>query len=310
MLNRVLVTGGCGFIGSHIVGDLLNKGFRVAVVDNLVSGELDNIENSQVDFYQLDILDSSLIKVFTEFEPNYIIHLAAQGSVTASLADFVFDADINIKGSLKVIEMAKIFNVKKIIFASSAAVYGEPKQLPIDVGHELNPLSPYGLSKLTVEKYLNLIANNFGLNYSILRFSNVYGVNQRTDNEGGVISIFIDNILKGSPPTIYGNGNQTRDFISVRDVSEAIIQSIYHGNRSVFNISTNKAVTINEVVKLIAQLLDYNGPIRYEDSRVGDISDSLLDNSDALGVLDWYPKIDIKNGLKEVIDYEKIKALK
>lgn len=138
----------------------------------------------------------------------------------------------------------------------------------------------------------------------------MYGINQRTDNEGGVISIFIDNILKGSSPTIYGNGNQTRDFISVRDVSEAIIQSIFHGNRSVFNISTNKAVTINEIVELIAQLSDYNGPIRYEDSRVGDISDSLLDNSDAMDALDWYPKIDIKNGLKEVIDYEKIKVLK
>lgn len=309
MLNRVLVTGGCGFIGSHLVDDLLNKGFRVAVVDNLSSGKLDNIENSQVDFYQLDILDSSLIKVFNEFEPDYVIHLAAQGSVSASLKNFVFDADINIRGSLKVIELAKAFNVKKIIFASSAAVYGEPKHLPIGVGHELNPLSPYGLSKLTVEKYLDLIANNFGLNYTILRFSNVYGINQRTDNEGGVISIFIDNILKGFPPIIYGNGKQTRDFINVRDVSEAIIQSTFQGSRGVFNISTNKSITINEIVELISQLSDYNGPIRYESSRVGDISDSLLDNSETINVLDWYPKVDIRNGLKEVIDYEKNRLL-
>lgn len=305
MNNKVLVTGGCGFIGSHVVKRLLELGYKVLIVDNLSSGNLKNISNLNVDIIECDILDSSFKTVFAEYNPDYVVHLASQGSVRESLSNMVLDAEINIKGSLEVIQLAKAFRVKKVIFSSSAAVYGEPRYLPIDEEHEVNPLSPYGLSKLTVERYLQLASSLFGINYSILRFGNVYGINQRADNEGGVVSIFIDEILKGSMPFIYGNGTQTRDFINVKDVSEAIAKTLINGCNQIINVSSNKSVSIREILEIVLRITRTSGPLKYRNKRRGDINHSLLKNKKAIKLLNWKPKIDLETGLKEVIEYQR-----
>ncbi|MEK3935479.1 NAD-dependent epimerase/dehydratase family protein [Sporosarcina sp. FSL W7-1349] len=305
MVNKVLVTGGCGFIGSHVVKALKEKGCSVAIIDNLSTGSLRNISDLEAEVYQVSILNKSLSDIFFEFKPDCIIHLAAQGSVSKSLLDMNHDAEVNILGLLNLIDLAVKHDVEKFVFASSAAVYGEPNNLPITVDHELNPLSPYGLSKLTAEKYLSLASKNNGLNSTILRFSNVYGINQRSDNEGGAISIFIDNVLKGIAPTIHGDGNQTRDFINVKDVVNAIILAAFNETTGIFNVSSNNSIRVRDIVDIILRELNSNLSIKYEDNRIGDIKHSLLNNDKTMNILNWKPQINIREGIREIIELER-----
>lgn len=296
---KVLVTGGAGFIGSHIVEELLLNNYEVAVLDNFSSGKLSNIEANKVTIYEGDVVDENFVnKVVSDFKPMHIIHQAAQVSVAESVNNMLKDEQINIKGSLNIINAARVNNVNRIVFASSAAVYGNPQYLPVDENHPVNPMSPYGLSKLTVEKYLEISNSLYGLNYTILRYSNVYGPRQDAKGEGGVVSIFTDNVCNEKNLHIFGDGMQTRDFIFVKDVARANVASLKLEENFILNVSSNTIITIKELAKLVISENNSTVIIEHGDERLGDIKDSLLDNKLLIEHLNVQQFTDISEGLK------------
>ena len=296
--QKVLVTGGCGFIGSRIVKKLLEKDFEVHVIDDLSTGNISNIPLDQVEFFHIDILHNDLEDLFSKFQYDYVIHQAAQTSVAFSVENIKTDAKINILGSINLIDLAIKYKVKKFIFASSAAVYGHPNELPITESHNTVPSSPYGLSKLTIEKYLDLAHDLYGLSYIILRYSNVFGPKQTAKGEGGVVSIFNECLKNNERPIIYGDGNQTRDFIFVDDVAEANIAAIYSNVSGIYNISSNEQISINKLLSIMNDISGKNLKPIFDSPRVGDIRDSLLSNDKANQHLMWKPKISLYDGLK------------
>ncbi|NEU30310.1 NAD-dependent epimerase/dehydratase family protein [bacterium LRH843] len=300
-MERVLVTGGCGFIGSHIVDQLIEQNYEVAVVDNLSTGKIDNIPHEKVTFYECDIVSDFLQKVVEDFKPTYIIHQAAQASVPVSINDILLDTDINIRGSVNIIDAARKNNVKKIVFASTAAVYGEPQYLPIDEEHPINPQSPYGLSKYTIEQYLKMAHHLYGLDYTILRYSNVYGPRQDANGEGGVVAIFADKLNRGETPVIYGDGEQTRDFIYVGDIARMNVLSLSSERFRLYNVSTSTETSVNQLFKNLIQIggFETNCAI-YKESRQGDIKNSVLSNKRMLEQLPCTTTL--KEGFVEFIE--------
>lgn len=303
----VLVTGGAGFIGSHIVDKLIEKDYDVCVVDNLVSGNVENI-NPKAKFYKVDVRDN-LEDVFKENKIEYCIHQAAQVSVTKSMEDPLLDCSVNILGTLNLLSFCARYKVKKFIYASSAAVYGEPQYLPIDENHPKNPMSFYGISKLTAEKYIERFAQNYGFEYVIFRYSNVYGPRQDPFGEGGVVSIFCERMQNDKDVLIFGDGNQTRDFIFVEDVAEANCLALKNPIKGTFNLSTNTRVSINELFEMISSLTGYQKNAVYAQRRAGDIQHSTLDNSLLKSLLSWSPKYSLKEGLTKTIEYFKNKSV-
>lgn len=302
---KVLVTGGAGFIGSHIVDKLVQKKYKVSVVDNLSTGRKENINKAAV-FYKCDITDlNNLDSVFRNEEPDFVIHQAAQISAGGSLKSPSFDAIVNITGTINILECCVKYKVKKIIFASSAAVYGEPQYLPIDEQHELKPISPYGLSKLTAENYIMLYKKLYGLEYTILRYANVYGPRQDAEGEGGVVAIFINRLLKGITVEIYGDGRQTRDFIYVEDVANANIATLRADYGGIFNISTNSQTSVRNLLNTLCVI---NGSITkpiYRRERIGDIRKSSLDNTKTIQTLNWQCTYSFYEGLENTLRYYK-----
>lgn len=302
---KVLVTGGAGFIGSHIVDKLITKGFDVVIVDNLSSGKKENV-NLQAKLYQVDITSSSdLEEVFALEKPNYVIHHGAQIDIQKSIVDPVYDANINVLGTINILEKCREHSVDKLVYASSAAVYGNPKDLPVNELHEINPLSFYGVSKFTPELYIKIFSSMYGIKYSILRYANVYGIRQDPKGEGGVVSIFVDKILKNDPPVVFGDGEQTRDFIYVSDVAEANLAALFHGDNETFNISCNQRTSINQLISLMNSLTGQSLSSIYKESRNGDIKHSCLDNKKAVNNLAWAPKYSLEEGLRKTINYYK-----
>ncbi|MEH7178541.1 NAD-dependent epimerase/dehydratase family protein [Neobacillus vireti] len=297
---KVLITGGAGFIGLHFVEKLLKEKIDVVIVDNLSSGIKERIPKSAA-FYEVDIEDLSIENIFASEKPDYVVHLAAQVSVQVSMKNPLGDCLANIAGTINLLQNCVKYNVKKFIFASSAAVYGEPTYLPIDEDHPQHPISFYSLSKQTSEQYIRLFAEHFGLNYSILRFANVYGPGQNAHGEAGVISIFLNSILEQAPPIIYG-GEQTRDFIYVKDVAAGIYSALHNGRNRTFNISTNTESKINELLTLMLEKLNTHLPPVIKPHREGDIGQSRLDNTKALTELHWVPRYSLDRGLQETID--------
>ncbi|MFA7148933.1 MAG: GDP-mannose 4,6-dehydratase, partial [Syntrophomonadaceae bacterium] len=234
-------------------------------------------------------------------------HLAAQINVGVSQQEPCLDADSNIMGTLKLLTYATKYKVKKIVFASSAAIYGNPLYLPVNEQHPALPLSFYGLSKYTAECYIRMFAATFGLRYSILRFSNVYGSRQPTTGEGGVIAQFISRFRKGEAPVIYGDGEQTRDFIYVGDVVAACCRALYMGDNQTLNISTGKAVSINQLCQLVENINGCSPQPFYNPWRDGDILHSVLDNSKARNLLLWNPRSSLKDGLEKTCLFKKTK---
>lgn len=301
---KVLVTGGAGFIGSHVVDLLIENGYEVVIVDNLSTGKEEFI-NKKAIFYKKDLTDDDLYEIFEKEKPDYVIHQAAQIDVQRSVDDPVFDAKVNILGTVNLLESCRKSGIKKVIYASSAAVYGNPEYFPIDEVHKINPISYYGISKHTPEHYFEVYRQLYGLKYTILRYANVYGIRQDPKGEGGVISIFIDKMLKGERPIIFGDGNQTRDFVYVKDVAKANLLALKRGDNEVVNISTGKPTSINELVEIMNKIMNTSLESIYTEPRKGDIVHSYLDNKKALEVLGWKPEYSLEDGLRETIEYYK-----
>lgn len=302
-MPRVLVTGGLGFIGSHIVDTLIHNNYEVAVYDNLSTGSMKNI-HSEADVFIGNIEDiGSLEKALVAFKPDYVVHEAAQVSVQNSISDISNDAQINIMGTINLIQLSQKYAVKKIVFASSAAVFGHSNVLPIPVTHPIKPLSPYGASKKTAEDYLLLAKELFDLDYVILRYSNVYGPRQTAGGEGGVISIFTNQVINNGQPVIYGDGSQTRDFIYVEDVASANLQALRFEGSGIFNISLTTSSSINQLYAIIQSISQNDISPIYKSPKSGDIRDSLLCNKMSIQKLDWKPVYSLSKGLAKTYDY-------
>ncbi|MGB9877254.1 MAG: SDR family oxidoreductase [bacterium] len=301
---RILITGGAGFIGSHIVDAYIDLGHSVTIVDDLSTGLEENI-NPKAKFYKLDIRDfQGLREIFQKEKPEIVNHHAAQIDVRKSLRDFLFDADVNIIGSLNLLKLSLDYGVKKFIFASTGgAIYGEPLYLPADEKHPALPLSPYGAAKLAIEHYLYVFQQNFSLPFVALRYANVYGPRQNPLGEAGVVAIFTDKMVKGERPTIFGDGEQTRDFVYIKDVVSANILALERDKVGIFNIGTGKRTSVNEVFQKIKQALGKEMEPIYAEERKGEVRHIALDYSLAEKELGWRPKYDIDSGLKETIDF-------
>jgi UDP-glucose 4-epimerase len=298
---KVLVTGGAGFIGSHVVDALVRQGYQVVVVDNLSTGRPENI-NPAATFYQADISNSELEEIFEKERPELINHQAAQTVIQKSMEDPVFDAKQNILGSLNLVLQCLRFGVKKIIYASSVGVYGEPKYLPLDENHPVNPISYYGISKHTAEHYLHLAHLQHMLSYVVLRYSNVYGPRQSPEGEAGVVAIFTRQMLRGERPTIFGKGDKTRDYVHVSDVVTANLFAMEGDGNGVYNLGTGVETSDQEMFNLLAELTGYQGKPRYAPVREGEIYKICLDSSKAQKELDWQPQFLLREGLSETVD--------
>ncbi|MBA4541799.1 MULTISPECIES: SDR family oxidoreductase [Thermoactinomyces] len=299
---KVLVTGGAGFIGSHIVDQLVEKGDQVVIVDNISSGRKENI-NEKARFYQIDITDSDLLNVFERERPEAVIHQAAQIHVHTSVKEPMFDATVNILGTINLLEACRKTGVKKVVYASSAAIYGNPEYLPIDEKHPVAPLSGYGVSKYTPEHYFAIYRQLYGLNYTILRYANVYGLRQDPRGEGGVISILVDKYLRRESFTVFGDGEQTRDYIYVGDVARANIMALSQGDGEVFNVGTGVSTSLNEVVKRFNEIAGYENKVEYGPEREGDIKHSYFNNGKIRRVLGWQPEVTLEEGLRKTYEY-------
>jgi UDP-glucose 4-epimerase len=299
---KVLVTGGAGFIGSHIVDALVERGREVVVVDDLSTGFECNI-NTGVKLYRLSICSDQLGKIFEEEKPQIVIHMAAQTVVTRSIADPILDAEINILGSLNVISNCANFGVRKIVYSSSCAVYGTPEYLPVDEKHPVNSLSPYGVSKHTVEHYLYLYRGLYGLSYVALRYANVYGPRQNPRGEGGVVAIFTGKLLDGEQPTIFGSGDKSRDYVYVDDVVRANLLAMESEETGICNIGTGAETCDQTVFDTLSSECNYRSPAKYAAERPGEIKRMCLNNGLAAGKLGWKPRITFKDGLEKAVRY-------
>ena len=305
---KVLVTGGAGFIGSHLVDRLIEEKHQVIVIDNLSTGKRENI-NPKAKFYKCDIYSCKAAEIIKKEQPNIIFHLAAQINLRQSVKDPINDAKTNILGALNIIlsfieTNKKRLNKCKFIFSSTGgAIYGDAKIIPTPETYKPHPLSPYGINKLTVENYLYYFYQVFGLKYVSLRYANVYGPRQNPQGEAGVIAIFIDKMLKGERPFIFGNGKQTRDFVYVKDVVEANILAMKSKKIGVYNIGTGKETDINTLFKCLSKSTKTSFKPRYRPLPLGEQKRSCLDYSRAKQELKWTPKFPLKLGLRETIDW-------
>lgn len=296
---KILVTGGAGFIGSHVTVKLIEENCQVVVIDNLSTGRVENIPKG-IKFIKMDICSDKLIEVFVSEQFDAVIHLAAQTMVPVSLDKPYYDCQLNVLGTVNILEACRKSNVKRVVFSSTAAVYGNVDSVPISENAKTCPTSFYGLSKLTVEKYLQLYHDVFGLDFIILRYANVYGERQGDGGEGGVISIFLRKIGDGESLSIFGDGGQTRDFIYAGDVANANYQALITQNvNAVYNISTQTEVSVNYLIDVLQMVTGNEIEKMYCPEREGDIYRSVLCNRAAQERLGWKNKIMLTEGLEK-----------
>jgi nucleoside-diphosphate-sugar epimerase len=310
--SRILITGGAGFIGSHLASRLLNEGLEVTVIDNLDTGRLDNLshhkDREEFHFIKGDIRDHNLVKE-TMKDIDAIFHEAALASVTLSVKNPLLTNDINVTGTLNLLKASSDLNVQRFIYASSAAVYGDTPSPQKREDMTPNPTSPYGVSKLAAENYVKLFHKVYGLETVSLRYFNVYGPRQRFDIQcayGGAITIFTNRLLKNMPPIIYGDGEQTRDFIYIQDVIEANTLALKNKNAAgeAFNIGTGTNISVNQVANTLKEIMNKETlKTIHTDPRPTDIRHGYADINKAKKVLGFHPKISLKKGLAKLVDW-------
>lgn len=304
-MAKILVTGGAGFIGSTLVDKLVALGHETVVLDNLVSGRKSYL-NPQAKFYQADIRDEKVAEIFVQEKFDYVYHLAAQIDVRVSVSDPRLDNEINVLGALNILENCRQNDVKKIIFASTGgAIYGDAEEIPTTEYAPAYPVSPYGIHKLTFEKYLNYYYQVYDLNYTILRFANVYGPRQFKGGEAGVVAIFIDNAVKGLESKQFGDGQQTRDFVFVDDVAEALVRAREIDCRGELNIGLGREVDLLEVRRQIEIALGEPMKVKEEPAKAGEQRRSCLSRQRAKDVLNWEPAVELSEGIKRTIEWAK-----
>jgi len=303
-LNKVLVTGGAGFIGSHIVDTLIENDYDVIVVDDLSSGKLENI-NKKADFYLCDISSKTILQdVFEETRPDYVVHHAAQATVIKSMSDPVSDVLVNVVGTLNLLELSKEFNIVKFIYAGSGGTaYGNPCYVPCDENHPVNPISPYGISKHAVEHYLNFYYDQYGLDYISFRYPNIYGERQDPLTEAGVISIFAKQMLKNKEVIIYGNGLQSRDFVYVKDIARANLLALESNNipSGIYNLGWGEGTTINMVYETLNQIIKYKKNPVNKPERKGEVYRTFLDAEKFRKYTWWKPEVSLSDGMYVVL---------
>jgi UDP-glucose 4-epimerase len=300
---KILVTGGAGFIGSHIVDAFISAGHGVCVVDDLSTGFRHNVP-AGVPLHVVDIRDPRLSEVFEIEKPEVVCHQAARANVRESFEKPLLYADVNVVGSLHVLECCRRFGVRKALYASTGgAVYGPPQGLPVSESHPVNPLDPYGASKHHVEHYLHLYEKNFGIAFTSLRYPNVYGPRQNPFGEAGVVAIFARQMLDKQRPVINGAGDQERDFVSVTDIARANVLALGRGDGEILNIGSGVGTSVNEIFSALADLTGYGEKAEYAPAKAGEVFKIYLDASRAGKVLDWTPEVSLVEGLRATVDY-------
>jgi len=301
--KTVLITGGAGFIGSHLAERCLSADYRVLVIDDLSTGRLQNIQKG-VTFLHSNICDSSIIDIFQKEQPDIVFHLAAQISLQKSLRNPMEDAKSNTLGTINLLHAAKTVGVDKFIYSSTGgALYGEPEYSPCDENHPIRPLSPYGQSKYFGEQYLELYSRLFRLNYVSLRYANVYGPRQDPQGEAGVIGIFANNMLDKRTPQIFGDGTQTRDFIYVSDVVNANMLAISDRASGAYNIGTGIETSVISMYRELSKIFHFKKEPYYLPARTSEVSNISLDSTKALTDMGWKPEVEFQIGLGNTAEF-------
>ena len=302
-MATILVTGGAGFIGSHVADAYVASGHRVVVVDNLIAGNRGNVPSEAI-FHEVDIRSEELADVFEREKPEFVSHLAAQIDVRRSVAEPLFDAEVNILGSVNLLENCVKHKVRKFLFASTGgAIYGEPKSLPADEDCPPNPKCHYAASKLAFEHYIRLYQSLYDLSYTILRFPNVYGPRQSPEGEAGVCSILTGLMLQGKPPVLYGFGNPLRDYVYVGDIARGCLLALDKGEGATLNLGSGKGISVRELFDTLKELLGFDQEPSLEALRPGEIEDVYITGDRAAEVLGWRPEVELREGLRRIADY-------
>ncbi len=300
---KILATGGAGFIGSHIVDAYISLGHQVVVVDDLSTGRKENL-NPKAEFFQIDIQSEKVGELFAKFQFDVVNHHAAQMDVRKSVADPIYDAKINVLGILNLLENSVKHQVKKFIFASTGgAVYGEQDSFPADESHPTWPISPYGITKLTGEKYLFYYKVVYNLPQVIFRYANVYGPRQNPYGEAGVVAIFSERFLKGDQPIINGDGKQTRDYVYVGDLVRANVMALTYEKSDVFNIGTGQETDVNTLFRLIKKFAGSSVAEAHGPAKAGEQLRSCLSYAKAEKILGWKPGVNLNQGLQLTVEY-------
>ena len=298
---KFLVTGGAGFIGSHLVDRLIADGHQVAVVDNLSEGKREQV-NPKARFHEADITDPGLADIFAHEKPEIVSHHAAQVNVRLSVDDPLYDARVNVLGSINVLEAAVRSGCRKILYASSGgACYGEPEEIPTPETSPVRPLCPYGVTKHTVEHYLELYAALHGFSYTVLRYANVYGPRQDPHGEAGVVAIFATLMLKGEQPKIFGDGAKTRDYVHVSDVVQANLRAI-DAPDGIYNVGLGRQVTDYEIFAAVRDALGVGVEPLYTEKRPGEVDHIALDGG-RLCAIGWSPEFTLETGIPHAVEY-------
>ena len=309
-MAKIAVTGGAGFIGSHVVDALVAEGHDVDVIDDLSGGRAENV-HPEATLHQLDIRSVDAAHLFKNRGIEILIHHAAQMDVRRSVADPAFDADVNVRGVLNLLEAGRKAHLKRVIFASTGgAIYGEPEYTPQDENHPLKPLSPYGITKLCTEKYLAYYRHEYGLDYAALRYGNVYGPRQNPHGEAGVVAIFTERMLGGLPLRINGDGLQTRDYVFVEDVVRANMAALSTGRNGIFNVGTGIETSVVALFHKLRAITGSDAEEIHGDAAPGEQRRSVLSWEHSQGALGWNPSVGIDEGLTRTVDWFRSRTAK